>query len=155
MFYSRHINNEINKLHERALRIIYDDYKSSFEQLLENDKSFCIYNQNIQRLIIEMDKVLNDISGSILKEFFVRKDLRINLRSEPELLAPLVSTELKDKNLIRYFGSVIWNSVPSEIRKDMSLLSVKSRIKNWKLDNCHCRICKNNVKTLEFYNTVE
>ena len=34
MFHSRTINNKINRLHERALRIVYSDLKSSFEGLL-------------------------------------------------------------------------------------------------------------------------
>ena len=31
MFHSRHLNNKINKIHERALRIAYKEYVSSFE----------------------------------------------------------------------------------------------------------------------------
>ena len=40
MFHSRTINNEINHLYERALRIVYSDCKSSFEGLLMKDNSF-------------------------------------------------------------------------------------------------------------------
>ena len=35
MFHSRSLNNRINHIHERALRIVYKDYYSSFEELLE------------------------------------------------------------------------------------------------------------------------
>ena len=35
MFHSRGLNNKINSLHERALRIRYDDRSSSFEDLLK------------------------------------------------------------------------------------------------------------------------
>ena len=38
MFHSRTLSNKINRLHERALRIVYSDYKSSFCELLEKDK---------------------------------------------------------------------------------------------------------------------
>ena len=47
MFHSRTLNNKINRLHERALRIVYSDYKSSFCELLEKDKSFSIHHKNI------------------------------------------------------------------------------------------------------------
>ena len=40
MFCSRSANNKINKLHKRALRIVYDDYNSKFEELLTKDGSF-------------------------------------------------------------------------------------------------------------------
>ena len=35
MFYCRTTNNKMNKLDERALRLVYDDYLSKFEKLLE------------------------------------------------------------------------------------------------------------------------
>ena len=54
MFHSRRTNNKINRLHERALRITYDDDVSTFDQLLAVDKSFCIHHQNIQKLLIEI-----------------------------------------------------------------------------------------------------
>ena len=48
MFDSRTLNNKINCLHERALRIVYSNYKSLFCELLEKDKSFLIHHGNIQ-----------------------------------------------------------------------------------------------------------
>ena len=42
MFHSRQINHKINKLHERALRIVYNDHFSSFEELLSKDKSVIV-----------------------------------------------------------------------------------------------------------------
>ena len=35
MFHSQTINKKINRLHERALRIAYSDFKPSFEGLLK------------------------------------------------------------------------------------------------------------------------
>ena len=35
MLHSRSLNDKINRLHERALKIVYSDYKSSFNTLLE------------------------------------------------------------------------------------------------------------------------
>ena len=48
MFHGRQINDKINKLHERALRIVYNDTVTSFENLLIKDKSFTIRHQSIQ-----------------------------------------------------------------------------------------------------------
>ena len=39
MFHERQINDKISKLHERALRIVYNDTITSFEQLLVKDKT--------------------------------------------------------------------------------------------------------------------
>ena len=48
MFHSRSINNKINHLrdyglHERVLRIVYNDFKSSFKNLLEKDGTVSIH----------------------------------------------------------------------------------------------------------------
>ena len=58
MSHSRTLNNKINRLHERALRIFHSDYKSSFHTLLEKDGSFSIHHRNIQSLAIEIYKLM-------------------------------------------------------------------------------------------------
>ena len=56
MFHSRTINNKINRLHERAFRIVYSDFKSSFGGLLMKGNSFSRHERNIQSLAIEIYK---------------------------------------------------------------------------------------------------
>ena len=67
MFYSKTTNNKINKLHERALRLVYDDYVSTFEELLEKGNSFNIHRYNIQTLCIELYKVFSRQSQTIFQ----------------------------------------------------------------------------------------
>ena len=50
MFHNRKLNNHINRIHERALRIIYQDDNSTFEELLAKDGSFKIHDRNLQGL---------------------------------------------------------------------------------------------------------
>ena len=38
------MNNKINKLHERALRIVYNEAITSSEELLVKDKTFTIHH---------------------------------------------------------------------------------------------------------------
>ena len=40
MCHSRTVNNKISRLHERCLRIFYNEKKLSFKELLETDKYF-------------------------------------------------------------------------------------------------------------------
>ena len=86
MFHSRCTNDKINMLYERALRIVYDNNVSTFDQLRAMEKSFCIHQQNIQRLLIEIYRALYDISEDSLKELFIRRERTISLRSKPELI---------------------------------------------------------------------
>ena len=71
MCHGRGLNNKINNLHERALRTVYQDKKSSFETLLKHDKSVSIHVKNLQYLATEIFKVKNDLCPEIMKEIFI------------------------------------------------------------------------------------
>ena len=58
MFHSRTMNNKINHLHERFLRIVYSVL---FERLIETDKFVQIHIRNLQILAIEIFKVSKDL----------------------------------------------------------------------------------------------
>ena len=62
MCHSRTNNRRIDRLHERCLRIIYNDKQSSFKELLEKDSSVSIHERNVQILTTEMYKVSNNFS---------------------------------------------------------------------------------------------
>ena len=77
MFHNRTLNNRINKIHERALRLVYNDDESSFENLLLKDNSFTIHERNIQTLAIELYKVVNHLSPKIMDFIFpLKKEIR-------------------------------------------------------------------------------
>ena len=54
MMHCRKLNNKINRLYERSLRVTYNDDLSSFEELLEIDNSVSVHNRNIQCLAIDI-----------------------------------------------------------------------------------------------------
>ena len=70
MFHSRKLNNKINKLHERCLRIVYNNNTSTYEELLETDNSVSVHFQNVQALTIELYMVVNRFSPDIMKDVF-------------------------------------------------------------------------------------
>ena len=57
MFDGRIINNNINRLHERCLRLFYEDKSTSLEKLLDQGKSVTMHTRNLQILATEMFKV--------------------------------------------------------------------------------------------------
>ena len=54
MFHSRTLNNKLNRLHERYLRIVYNDKKSTCKYLLVRDRSVSVHIRNLQILATEM-----------------------------------------------------------------------------------------------------
>ena len=82
MFHSRELNNRINRLHKRASRLIYNDFTTSFEQLLDKDNSFTIHQKNIQSLTIEMYKVAHGLSTNLFSEIFTNNEATNHFRSK-------------------------------------------------------------------------
>ena len=80
MFQSRKLNNCINSIHERALRVTNQDYKSTFLELLRKDNFVAIHQWSLQVLATEICKVKNDLSYKIMKKFFELKELSYSLR---------------------------------------------------------------------------
>ena len=70
MFHSRGLNKKINRIHERALRIIYNDKSSSCGKLLTKDNSVAMHHRNINALPIEIYKVIQGISPPLVNEVF-------------------------------------------------------------------------------------
>ena len=56
MFRRRRPNNKINSVHERALRITYQDHISKFPKLLNKCNSVSVNYRNLQALATEMFK---------------------------------------------------------------------------------------------------
>ena len=70
MFHSRKLNNQINRLHERCLHVVYNDRLSTFEELLNKDNSLLVHHRNLQCLATEMFKVHSGEASQILQEVF-------------------------------------------------------------------------------------
>ena len=82
MFRSRKLNNRINRIRERALRIAYQDHNSTFNDFLAKDGSFKIPDRNLQKLLIKIFKVKMKLAPEILNEVFDFMEFRYSLRNE-------------------------------------------------------------------------
>ena len=120
---SRRNNNKINRLHERSLKIVNNDYESTYEELLSHNNCFSIHDQNIYRLATIIYIVADDLSVGDFKNVFDFKD-------QYTLHITLVNTELKSKNVIRQFCAVIWNTISINIRTATFLNGFKNRSKS-------------------------
>ena len=124
---SRGLNNKINSLHERALRVTYDDRSSSFEDLLKKDNSVFIDHRNIQALVTEMFKVKN--KPEIMKELFAPKISHYDLCNNNSFKSRRVNSVWHGTESVSYLGPKIWDLVPNEIKESESLNSFKFKIK--------------------------
>ena len=150
MFHSRTLNNRINRLHERALRLVYKNSHLTFENLLHKDNSFTIHHRNLQKLAIEIYKVENNLSPALMSDIFKFRDIPYNLRNMNPFLSTNVKTVYNGTETISFRGPKTWALVPDEIKNVTSLSAFKSKIKQWKPKGCTCRLCKTYIQHIGF-----
>ena len=127
MFHSLESYNKINLLYERTPRMIYNDQILPFQELLDKDNSFTIHHVNIQSLAIEMFKAINNIAATTIDDFFTTYH-SYNLRSKSKLVFPSVRTVHNDQTSIQYYGLLIWNMIPGNIKDSETLDIFKGKI---------------------------
>ena len=142
MFHSRKQNHHINHIHERALRVVYKDYNSSFHELLEKDNSLKIHDRNPQKLAPEIFKVKMNIDPEIMKEVFEIVEGSHALRNGPKLKSRKVHSVRYGIETASFVCARVRNSLPSDLKQCKSLELLKSKIKNWIPENCPCKLCK-------------
>ena len=151
MFHGRGINRKINKLHERALRIVYEDFTSSFGELLIKDRSCTIHQRNIQTLAIEIFKTKKGINPAFMQDIFIAKsDVGYMLRQKRELDSMNVRTVSWGENTLRYLGCKIWKLVPENIKMSLSLEQFKVEIRKWVPNDCPCRLCSTYIQDIGY-----
>ena len=139
------MNRKINYIHERALRLVYNDYLSTFVELLREDKSVSFHHRNIHNLAIEMYKVKHDLCPLFMNEIFsYNKEI-------DKFICPKVRTDM-GKLSIRSFGPIVWNRmVPDKIKTSLNINIFKERIKSWVPNNCECNLCKDWVDGVGYW----
>ena len=143
MCHSRKLYHKINRLHEKCLRIIYNDKTSSYEELLSKDGSVSMHHKNLQKLVIEIYKVANGLCPEIMNEGFqFQTQNHHKLRNNSTFRIPSFNTMFKGKEIVFYVGQKIWSQVPDEIKSLKSLKSFKKAIKKWVPQTCQCRFCR-------------
>ena len=138
MFCGRQTNARINHIHKRALRAVYNDEISPFEELLRRDKSETIHRRNIKILGAELFKIKNGLSNDIMTQLVCKRNsVGYSLRSQTNFSLPQVKSVNCGLKALQYFGSKIWNILPSVI-KLWNTSRILKKVKLWIPRNSPC-----------------
>ena len=128
MFHTRKLNIRINNIHERALRIVFRDYESTFQQLLKQSKSVSIHQRN-----------LHGLNPVIMVDVFKFKNLTHNFRNAKTLSRSNVNCLKYGTETITSLGAKFWKILPNNCKELTSSSTFKSKIKNWKQINAFAK----------------
>ena len=67
-------NNKLVKLQERSLRIIHNDYESSFETLQKCSQQESLLTKKLKIMILEVFKTVNRLNPSCLHDMFTKNE---------------------------------------------------------------------------------
>ena len=97
-----------------------------------------------------MFKVSNKLTIPLMNEIFVKRNDAYNLRKPSEFVRPKGHSVFHGKESISYLGPQIWDMISVEMKNLKTISAFQKEVKNWKLENCSCRLCKPYIHNVGF-----
>ena len=104
--------------------------------------SFCIHVRNLQKLMTEIYKSMNQLNPSLVWEFHEKKHVAYDLRIQNLCKLPKIKTQVYGQESLSFRGSFLWNTLDDTVKNQPTLAAFKKRIKDWAGDKCTCKICR-------------
>ena len=133
---------KIEQLQERALRFLYNDHTSSYNDLLlKSDKGTMLVARQIT-LCIEIFKTVKHLNPPFMQNIFKLRSSNYSLRNPNNLAHVRPNQTTFGSNSLTFIAPQIWNGLPDRIKSAENLKSFKDLIKQWNGPNCKCSACK-------------
>ena len=137
IFCGKMSDNLIVKTQYRTLRAIYDTQTQPYEELLHLSGKKKIHTQNLQILMVEVNKCLNNISLLFTWDYFKQKYTPYHLRNTQLLELSKCRTKTYVLNTTLFKGSLLWNKLPNHFKEANHF---KNKIQEWTGRSCTCCI---------------
>ena len=134
--------HKIEKIHERAIRFIYNDYTNEFSTILNENGESSLYLKRVRTMAHEIYKSLNGLNPTYMKELL--KNREKTMRRPLDLYIPRVKQITYGERSFKFEAPSLWNSLPLEIRGAENLKLFKYLMKTWTGPSCRCSSCTYN-----------
>ena len=135
-FSSSILLNKIEKIQEKALRLITNDKGLSYNDLLKKHNKFSIKTRSLKILATEIFKTINNLNPIYMKDIFKVKTGQKNTRQNLNLKSQDYKTKKFGFRSLRVLGTLLWNSLPNEITNLDQISQFKYFLKNWGKEHC-------------------
>ena len=138
-FCNKKSQNKVEKIQERCLKVLSNDYDSSYAELLGNSNSVSMEIKRLRTMLIEIFKTLNNQNPSFMKNIFHHSPY-LTHRKHNIYVHSQRTTRFGTKSL-KALGAHLWNALPEDIKSTESFVEFKNFTKTWLGPNCKCNIC--------------
>ncbi len=122
---------KMERVQLRALRFVYNDFSSSYEELLKTSGQPSIAIHLIRNMAIQVFKCLSNMSPDYVCSLLTRHNVPYSLRDDNKLKQKSFKTISYGKRSFAYMGAKLWNSMPQDIKNSITLSEFKNRVKAW------------------------
>lgn len=132
---------KLEKIQERALRFIYNDYVSDYDTLLALSKMPTLKLRRLRTMALEVFKILHKESPVYLHDLICFKNNHYSFRYTRMAEIPQVRTTRFGSSSFRSSAAKLWNSLPQHFREVHNFNHFKSLINAWNGGGCVCSFC--------------
>ena len=104
--------HKLEKLQERALRLVFCDQHATYIDLLRWGKFFSLSAYRFRCLAVEVYKRFHGLNPPCLNDLFTDPSGNENFREKCRLNQPKFNTYTCGFRSFKYYGSKLWNSLP-------------------------------------------
>ena len=133
--------NKLEKVQERALRFINNDYPSSINDLLKSTSTQPLHVLRLKQMACEVFKKVNKLSPEYINDLVNIKPYTYNFRAERLAEVPRVNTTRYGLRSFRSEAARVWNILPNELRVAESYPQFRRMIRGWDGLGCKCPLC--------------
>ena len=142
MFTSKNSMLNTNKTYRRTLRVVYDVYNSTYEELFDSHSDISIQQKYLKHLVIEVYKSLMNLNPEFMRSFFKNNPIPYNLRNGNIcILLPTRSSQYGISS-VQFRGSLLWNNLPRLVKESASGKDFKQKLNHVQQIHCFCVACR-------------
>ena len=131
-FCGKQNNGKIEKVQKRALRILYDDYESECNELLDKSGAISMLQFRKNCIILEVFKSIHNSSPWYIQDMFEIKKSSYSMRDSSKLiLQPKRNTTAFGLRSFTYSGSKLWNDLPIDFKERTDFALFRDRLRHW------------------------
>ena len=132
-FCGKQNSDKLEKIQERALRIMYKNYESSYDELLKLSGTQTLLLQRLKIMVLEVFKSVCQLNPTCITTMFDIKEVPYSMRNPIKIIQPKRKTTHYGLRTFSYTGAKMWNELPFGLTSidDIEITEFKRLLNTW------------------------